>query len=722
MTLARRQFLHIIAGFVGSQICIDKFSDRVAWAADNYAQLKQSTRRKLALLIGINQYDAKNEWLPLYGCVNDVELQRELLIHRFGFNPKDILTLTDRQATRVNIIESIREHLISQALPDDLVVMHFSGHGSKLKNQASLVPVDGSFASANETPNDITIPTLLLLLQAIATDKITCILDAGYSSSGNPIIGNFRIRARPNRREWELSPAEVALQQEFSDLALDNQPLANQSPDIQTNLKPIKPALILRAAVNDQFCVDANWDGFSSGIFTYTLTQQLWKMISGTSLYTVLGNVIGASDRIALASKESISIEKEGLAKQFKTLSGFSLAETFGRGNDLSADAFIKTVASDRRMGEAWLGGIPLMPLGCYGVGSIFEVVDNSGLANLETNLITNLVQVRSHNGISAKVEAMALGQVLEVDNFLKERVRVLPRSLKLSIALDQDLTKIERVDATSAISAMPNAIGVNATEQYADCLFGSQSSSYGLFSVGRTPILGAFGAVGESVGAAIRRLQPQIESLLAAKLIHLTANQDSSLLNLRVNLEAISTSPNRLKMVAKQSTNSQDLDRQESSLFNKCLTVGDRLTCKLENLTNDLLHVIIFSFDPRGKVMTPSFVTSPYANDSTIPPQETLIIPQPIAPFEWTVSAPQGLVDVQIIASRSPLTHTLELLDRFSRQSQTGLVNVIDPLEVAKTLLSDLHSQNTYTNIPEDSWILNLNDWATMGFTYRVA
>ena len=64
MSLARRQFLQsIVAGFVGSQICIDQLADQMAWAADSYAQnLAKTTRRKLALLVGINQYEARNEY------------------------------------------------------------------------------------------------------------------------------------------------------------------------------------------------------------------------------------------------------------------------------------------------------------------------------------------------------------------------------------------------------------------------------------------------------------------------------------------------------------------------------------------------------------------------------------------------------------------------------------------------------------------------------------
>lgn len=69
------------------------------WRDRYYQALAQPSPRKLALLVGINQYPQQ----PLIGCLTDVELQRELLIHRFGFTKGDILTLTDQQATRQQI-------------------------------------------------------------------------------------------------------------------------------------------------------------------------------------------------------------------------------------------------------------------------------------------------------------------------------------------------------------------------------------------------------------------------------------------------------------------------------------------------------------------------------------------------------------------------------------------------------------------------------------------
>jgi len=66
--------------------------------AERYGKVLACTRRKLALLVGINQY----QFLPLRGCITDVEMQRHLLIYRFVFNPKDIYIMTDgRQIVKI---------------------------------------------------------------------------------------------------------------------------------------------------------------------------------------------------------------------------------------------------------------------------------------------------------------------------------------------------------------------------------------------------------------------------------------------------------------------------------------------------------------------------------------------------------------------------------------------------------------------------------------------
>ncbi len=176
MGLDRRTFLQQIGlalfslGVSETGISLLGKNDRFAPWLQAYGQtLAETTNRKLALLVGINEYPKNNR---LNGCVTDVELQKELLIHRFGFLPQDIVTLTDRQATRENIETAFVEHLTEQATSDDVVVFHFSGYGSRVKMPnitqettgaedyqlvESLVPADGIIPTKGEpAANDFT--------------------------------------------------------------------------------------------------------------------------------------------------------------------------------------------------------------------------------------------------------------------------------------------------------------------------------------------------------------------------------------------------------------------------------------------------------------------------------------------------------------------------------------------------------------------------------------
>ncbi|PZO51613.1 MAG: hypothetical protein DCF15_14740 [Phormidesmis priestleyi] len=153
--------------------------------AKNYAQaLAQSAGRKLALLIGIDEY-APGAFTPeqngrLAGAVTDVALQKELLIRRFGFLPADVVCLTNQQATRIGIYQAFINHLFNQAKPGDVVVFHFSGYGAQVRlgeavgtpdvaqdvsgyqeTVRSLVPYDGLYPPKAARP-PMTLPKLSL--------------------------------------------------------------------------------------------------------------------------------------------------------------------------------------------------------------------------------------------------------------------------------------------------------------------------------------------------------------------------------------------------------------------------------------------------------------------------------------------------------------------------------------------------------------------------------
>jgi len=119
------------------------FISGVLFNAKTHAQ----TRR--AFLVGINNYKPKGEvnrhlcrkkWKNLCGCINDVEAIKGMLISRFYFKEKNIHLLKNEKATRDNILSGIETYLIKEAVPGDVCVFYFAGHGSQVKNSKSNEP------------------------------------------------------------------------------------------------------------------------------------------------------------------------------------------------------------------------------------------------------------------------------------------------------------------------------------------------------------------------------------------------------------------------------------------------------------------------------------------------------------------------------------------------------------------------------------------------------
>ena len=88
---------------------------------------------KKAVLIGINYPGTKAE---LRGCVNDVRRMYKCLVERYGFAEEDITVLidTDDSYTKPTgkIIRKALADLVGSADSGDVLVVHYSGHGTRL--------------------------------------------------------------------------------------------------------------------------------------------------------------------------------------------------------------------------------------------------------------------------------------------------------------------------------------------------------------------------------------------------------------------------------------------------------------------------------------------------------------------------------------------------------------------------------------------------------------
>lgn len=735
---------------------------------DRYQRvLAASTSRKLALLIGINRYPCQGSLCePLQGCLTDVALQRELLVHRFGFQPEDVLVLTDQQATWQGITDAFLNHLTAQAKAGDVVVFHFSGYSRQVSLigddgatvQHSLVPVDALDAPV-ESLSDLLAETLLLLLRSLPTDQITTILDTSYTlhrkpepakPSGEDSVEMFRVSTFLRRRDrldaigGKLGYAELALQEQLRTqlhLTKAQVSLARSTGQI--------PGILLTATSNSSMprvgnspAFEARWSGFSAGLFTYALTQHLWSATPATSVQVSLSRAIGTVEQVVGDAQHP------DLGGQ-KSQAPLPLAKHLPP-DSMPGNGVITEVDADGKTGRLWLAGLPPTVLECYGINSLFTLSPSTA------NAPTKRVQVYGRDGLTARVrlvepvssttpstEQLDTPPVLIPGQRVQEAVRLLPRDVGLTIALDPNLERIERVDATSALGTIPY-VKVATGDQSADYLFGKVSvpNRYGLLTIGQELLPGTVGEGGEAIKQAVHRVTPYLQRLLAAKLLRLTANEASSTLPVRIALEL--AQPDENVVVYRETPTVRTLGLPPLSPTGTTpsatlvgiptIPVGSRIRYRIQNAGDRTLYLMIMGTDSNGSITalyTGSSSTIPDVKPSLQPivlsPSETLVVPQPSSSAEWIVREPAGLAEFHLFLSVRPFAQTLATLETSTRMIGSGqrISPLENPVEVARAVLQDLQaaslSLEAALNPASDTFALNVNAWATLSVVYQV-
>lgn len=727
-------------------------NDSLAASIKNYqSALGQPTNRKLALLVGINRYPHHED---LAGSLMDLELQRELLIHRFGFQPQDILTLSDRQATRDNIETAFIEHLTKQAQPDDVVVFHFSGYGNQIKMPLvsdveavkstqsetqqvdayrltnSLVPVDGlSSRHHNQVANSILQETLLLLAQSLATTRFTFVLDTCFNNTPRSQHSSLRVRSIPQPTE-NPGAAELDFQSQLKDrLAVKG-------------IKPSKriaflPGVILSATSNNRVAVERQWDNLNAGLFTQALTQHLWHLTPSSKIQVVL-------------NRTAATVEQVMGRQQQPTLNNAdkSAIAYYSAMSDVSGAVGIVSKVNGNSV-EVKLLGFPINILESYGVGSCLSVVTPQESPSPQ-------LQLKSKSGLNSKTQLLSPDEVKpQVGQLLQESIRIIEPDLSLNLALDDDLERIERVDATSALAGIsaPSSTLV-AKEHNPDCLLGKVASdnmageaessafSYGLYTAGGNLISKTTGLEDEAVKIAIDRLQPQFKNLLAVKWLKLSLNEFSSRLNARVTFiageEADFSSWQKATLSANDqpaaTTSSLSSSSPNSKIKNNLplITKGTQIRLALENSTATELYTIVLGTDCNSNLFalhTPSPSSSKkevLAEDLKLTAAEELLIPSWDSSWQWKVPESTGINTLYVVLSVKPFTRTRKILaeEQNFQPEQSQLLKLGEPVAVIKALINDLHhaSAVNYELLPnEDVYALDVTSWATLDFVYEV-
>jgi hypothetical protein len=249
---------------------------------------------KYAVVVGIADYPGDDQ--DLIGPRQDAAMFREVLITRYGFKEQNVITLTDRNGSRDQIINAFRRFL-SQAGPSGTVVFYFSGDGTQLDKNVGLTGPDDAEAdgkdealyvwgnTAEERGSLILDDELGVLAGELEARQVLIVIDACYSGTGT----RGRIGGKP----------KLARLKEIKGL-LD-------LPNTYLGTKGMKSDLpagqILLSASSDK---EVSWTasgwpdrGGLASVFTYYLVEAMSKTQPETTVEQLMSEVAGLTNDYA---------------------------------------------------------------------------------------------------------------------------------------------------------------------------------------------------------------------------------------------------------------------------------------------------------------------------------------------------------------------------------------------------------------------------------------
>lgn len=748
MSLNRRRLLQ----FTGSAFAaVGLNALNVTRQSRRYAQvLAQPTSRKLALLVGINAYspDAVG-WSPLNGCVTDVQMQEELLVHRFGFNRHDIVTLIDQQATRSGILTAFNDHLIQQAKPGDVVVFHFSGHGSRIVDpnpcenplNSSIVPIDSPLPENYRTEGgevqDIMGRSLFLLMSALQTEHVTVVLDSCYSGGGKR--GTLTIRSRDGadtRTQIYPSPVELSYQEQWrSTLGLSPEALTTQ------RCSRIAKGVVITSAKDRELAADVNFGEFYAGAFTYLMTQSLWQESHNASIERAFITIAQSASTIALnyAGQSQRPEFEINVSSQLERSPIYFISKSTPAAEAVVTD-------SNHQQVNFWLGGVHPQQLASYD-RTVFRAIDAQGQ-------LLGQVQTTERSGLAAQGEWIA-GNPPSSNQpvFLQEDQRSIPENLSLQLGLDpsleDNLSAVEQqfVDIPRVQIKLVSAGGIDyilgrMTAEYRVFLSLPEAErppigSIGIFLPGQQILHDSFGHPEEPIHAAIDRLRPKFSVLLAARLLRLLVNPGTSQLDVVALLTPVGASAQAVAAPIEirgqrgiSATNTIPSQPDLPSRDDNRLPIETYIQIAVKNNTSHDLFMGILLIEPDGGLV--SLFPTDYGSleaAATVRSGGTLRVPDPNRGdrFDLKLTPPTGKHEILVIASVIPIRQVLQAIGQLaaSRGVQRGTPLQGDStfLQLSETLIDDLaqsHS-NQSAQFDRDRRYVNSQELAAFSIPFEV-
>lgn len=241
-------------------------------------------QNKRALLVGVNEYPKLPTYSQLRGCVNDVNGMRRLLEETFNFPPPNIKVLTNAEATESAIREAM-DGLVEDCGEGDIVVFHFSGHGSQMAAKGdkprgfdeSIMPHDSGRHNeafpVQADPRDIRDTEIEEWLSRLTrkTSHVTLIFDSCHSGS----IARFGTDPAESGTNLRWVPPDTLPGRQSS----PHGPTQGRGAERETGgsgwLPPSDSYVLLAACAAEQGAYEYDYEGERYGAFTFFLTREI---------------------------------------------------------------------------------------------------------------------------------------------------------------------------------------------------------------------------------------------------------------------------------------------------------------------------------------------------------------------------------------------------------------------------------------------------------------
>ena len=236
---------------------------------------------KRALLIGINKYQIPGA--DLRGCVNDVKDLSAALTEFHGFKKKDITVLLDGAATQKAMQAGIKS-LLRGAKKGDVLVLHYSGHGSN-------VPDDAKNKDEADGRDEILCPTDLNWNNPLRDDwlrkmfdtlpagvSFTAIMDCCHSGTNTRAIQppDVKVKQRYLPSPWGLAASESGRglpRTVTSELRRSSRATRKAKDIVNADL----PEVLITGCRDTQTSADAFINGRFNGALTFALVEAIRK-------------------------------------------------------------------------------------------------------------------------------------------------------------------------------------------------------------------------------------------------------------------------------------------------------------------------------------------------------------------------------------------------------------------------------------------------------------